>query len=63
VSHTTAEVRPITPPAPARVEADDTDDSDDAILSGVEVALSGRGVDELQPLDALTPRVTLVASR
>jgi len=63
VSNTTAAVRPITPPAPARVEADDIDDSDDAILSGVEVALSGRGVDELQPLDALTPRVTLVASR
>ena len=63
VSNTTAAVRPITPPAPARVAADDIDDSDDAILSGVEVALSGRGVDELQPLDALTPRVTLVASR
>ena len=63
VSDTTAEVRPITPAAPARVEAADIDDSDDAILSGVEVALSGRGVDELQPLDALTPRVTLVASR
>jgi hypothetical protein len=42
------------------VEADDTDD---AILSDVEVALSSRGVDELQPLDALTPRVTLVAAR
>jgi len=27
------------------------------------VALAQRGVDELQPLDALTPRVTLVASR
>ena len=39
------------------------DDTDDAILSEVEVALSRRGVDELQPLDALTPRVTLVASR
>jgi hypothetical protein len=36
---------------------------DDAILGEVEVALSERGVDELQPLDALTPRVTLVASR
>ena len=38
-------------------------DLDDAILGEVEVALSERGVDELQPLDALTPRVTLVASR
>ncbi|MEO6007296.1 MAG: hypothetical protein ABIU38_04505 [Vicinamibacteraceae bacterium] len=38
-------------------------DGDDAILGEVEVALSSRGVDELQPLDALTPRVTLVASR
>jgi hypothetical protein len=38
-------------------------DSDDAILGDVEVALAGRGVEELQPLDALTPRVTLVASR
>ena len=36
---------------------------DDAILGEVEVALAERGVDELQPLDALTPRVTLVASR
>jgi hypothetical protein len=39
------------------------DEADDAILSDVEVALSRRGVDELQPLDELTPRVTLVASR
>jgi hypothetical protein len=38
-------------------------DLDDAILGEVEVALAERGVDELQPLDALTPRVTLVASR
>jgi hypothetical protein len=38
-------------------------DADDAILRDVEVALAERGVDELQPLDALTPRVTLVASR
>jgi len=44
----------------ASAEADETDD---AILSDVEVALSRRGVDELQPLDELTPRVTLVASR
>jgi hypothetical protein len=41
----------------------EVDETDDAILSDVEVALSRRGVDELQPLDALTPRVTLVASR
>ena len=46
--------------SPSSAEADETDD---AILSDVEVALSRRGVDELQPLDALTPRVTLVASR
>jgi hypothetical protein len=38
-------------------------ESDDAFLRDVEVALAERGVDELQPLDALTPRVTLVASR
>jgi hypothetical protein len=38
-------------------------DPDDAILGEVEVALASRGVDELQPLDALTPRVTLVAAR
>jgi len=38
-------------------------DLDDAILGEVEFALAERGVDELQPLDALTPRVTLVASR
>ena len=48
------------PPRPFVVPADETDD---AILSDVEVALAQRGVDELQPLDALTPRVTLVASR
>jgi hypothetical protein len=41
----------------------DAVESDDAILGEVEVALASRGVDELQPLDALTPRVTLVASR
>jgi hypothetical protein len=40
-----------------------TTEPDDAILGAVEVALAGRGVEELQPLDALTPRVTLVASR
>jgi hypothetical protein len=38
-------------------------DVDDAFLGEVEFALTERGVDELQPLDALTPRVTLVASR
>jgi hypothetical protein len=38
-------------------------EADDAILGDVEVALAERGVEELQPLDALTPRVTLVASR
>ena len=47
---------PVTAPA-------DAVDTDDAILSDVEMALAQRGVDELQPLDALTPRVTLVASR
>jgi hypothetical protein len=55
--------------APAHVAARavalpaDAVESDDAILGEVEVALASRGVDELQPLDALTPRVTLVASR
>jgi hypothetical protein len=50
--------------APVRTIAAVADtDQDDAILGEVEVALSSRGVDELQPLDALTPRVTLVASR
>jgi hypothetical protein len=41
----------------------DAADPDDAILGEVEFALAQRGVDELQPLDAITPRVTLVASR
>jgi len=49
------------PPRPAAPA--DAVDTDDAILSDVEMALAQRGVDELQPLDALTPRVTLVASR
>ncbi len=50
--------------APIRTTAAVADtDQDDAILGEVEMALSSRGVDELQPLDALTPRVTLVASR
>jgi hypothetical protein len=48
--------------APVAVQPAVTD-LDDAILGEVEIALSERGVDELQPLDALTPRVTLVASR
>ena len=52
----------VTPPVPVATPAA-ADETDDAILSDVEVALSRRGVDELQPLDALTPRVTLVASR
>jgi len=59
---TTTPVRVVTtPPRPASPA--DAVDTDDAILSDVEVALARRGVDELQPLDALTPRVTLVASR
>jgi hypothetical protein len=50
--------------APAAVPAVVTDDEpDDAILGEVEFALAGRGVEELQPLDAITPRVTLVAAR
>jgi hypothetical protein len=49
--------------APVAVAAPVVADPDDAILGEVEVALAERGVDELQPLDALTPRVTLVASR
>jgi hypothetical protein len=48
--------------APVAVQPAVTD-LDDAILGEVELALAARGVDELQPLDALTPRVTLVASR
>jgi hypothetical protein len=59
---TTAQVHVTTASAHVAVPAD-TDDADDAMLSEVEVALTRRGVDELQPLDALTPRVTLVASR
>ena len=52
------------PPSPCTSAASaEADETDDAILSDVEVALSRRGVDELQPLDELTPRVTLVASR
>ncbi len=48
--------------APVAVQPAITD-LDDAILGEVEFALAERGVDELQPLDAITPRVTLVASR
>jgi hypothetical protein len=51
-----------TPGAPVAVQPVATE-LDDAILGEVEFALAERGVDELQPLDALTPRVTLVASR
>jgi hypothetical protein len=36
---------------------------DDEMLAALDAALSTRGVEELQPLDALTPRVTLVAAR
>ena len=56
------QARSLTATAPAPTPADETD-ADDAILGEVEWALAERGVDELQPLDALTPRVTLVASR
>jgi hypothetical protein len=52
--------RTVSPPVAVQPALSDVDD---AILGEVEVALSERGVDELQPLDALTPRVTLVASR
>jgi len=47
-----------TPPAATPVTAD----PDDSILADVEVALNGRGVDELRPLDDLTPTVSIVAS-
>jgi hypothetical protein len=61
----TTRVRATAPPVPVAVPARAVEavEADDAILSDVEVALSRRGVDELQPLDELTPRVTLVASR
>jgi hypothetical protein len=39
-----------------------TADADDSILAEVEVALAGRGVEEFQPLDALTPNVSIVAA-
>ena len=57
---TSAQARATTP---AVIAAPSTTEADDAILRDVEVALAERGVDELQPLDAITPRVTLVASR
>lgn len=57
-----AQVRANAAPVRTTASAPDTD-TDDAILGEVEVALSSRGVEELQPLDALTPRVTLVAAR
>jgi hypothetical protein len=56
-------VRVAVPPLPIVAVPSEPVETDDAILSDVEVALSRRGVDELQPLDELTPRVTLVASR
>jgi hypothetical protein len=59
---TAPQVRVVTA-TPHTASPADAVDTDDAILSEVEVALAQRGVDELQPLDALTPRVTLVASR
>jgi hypothetical protein len=55
-----AQARIVTVPASAPGAEIETDD---AILGEVEWALAERGVDELQPLDAITPRVTLVASR
>ena len=57
---TPVQARIVTAPAATPAVADEPDD---AILGEVEFALSERGVDELQPLDAITPRVTLVASR
>lgn len=60
VRPTPPQVRIIATPVPT---ADDADDADAALLGDIEFALAARGVDELQPLDALTPRVTLVASR
>jgi hypothetical protein len=47
------------PAAPAPASAD----TDETILADVEVALAGHGVDELRPLDALTPTVSMVAGR
>jgi hypothetical protein len=55
-------VRIVTAPVPAAVDPV-ADDADAAFLGDIEFALAERGVDELQPLDAITPSVTLVASR
>jgi hypothetical protein len=63
VRETVVQRRVDAPPVYVAASPVQTDETDDAILSDVEVALSRRGVDELQPLDDLTPRVTLVASR
>jgi hypothetical protein len=59
---------PIVAQAPVAVEraaaADPADaEPDDAVLAALDATLSTRSVEELQPLDALTPRVTLVAAR
>ena len=56
------QIRTATAPGPQAAPVDAVE-NDDAILGEVETALASRGVEELQPLDALTPRVTLVASR
>jgi hypothetical protein len=62
VRPTPAPVRIVATPVPTANDAI-ADDADAALLGDIEFALAERGVDELQPLDALTPRVTLVASR
>jgi hypothetical protein len=50
-------VRTAPPPAPVALELDDQ------VLGQVDVVLAGRGVEELRPLDALTPTaVSLVAA-
>jgi hypothetical protein len=59
---TPVQARTVTAPSAVPAVADAAE-PDDAILGEVEFALAERGVDELQPLDAITPRVTLVASR
>jgi hypothetical protein len=47
----------------AAVATPATPESDDAVLAALDATLSSRSVEELEPLDALTPRVTLVAAR
>ena len=42
-----------TPPSAPAVATPVNADAEDTILAEVEVALAGRGVEELQPLDAL----------